>query len=516
MVDKAPVSDYIVVGAGSAGSVIARRLLDRGFTVHVIEAGTVDTNPDIHSTQGWPALLRSPQDWAIRTTPQQHVNHRSLFWPRGKVLGGSSSMNGLIYIRGHRSDYDGWAAQGCSGWDFDSVLPLFLRSENHVDGASAWHGAGGPLSVERVTRPHPTSEAFIEAANALGYPITDDFNGPQMIGVGYNHITSSRGRRASAWQSFVAPVLGHPGLTVTTGALVHRVLVHQGRAIGVEYSVGQTIHKAQVDAEVVLSAGTIGSPQVLMLSGVGCASHLDALGVPVVADSPGVGQNLHDHLLLSNVYEAEFPLPQGHHNLLESQLFTSSRGWRGAGPNLQPVFLHIVYPAESYPVPEHGYTVAAGVIRPQSRGTLQLASADPQAAPLCDPNVLSESQDMEALLDCVEMCREIGASEKFNAWRKKEVAPGPQARTRDDLRQYVRRAVDTYHHQVGTCRMGADDHAVVTPDLAVRGVDGLRVADASIMPSVTSGNTNAPSIMIGEKAADLLVGSRSPRLIDDT
>ena len=510
MVDEAPASDYIVVGAGSSGSVVTRRLLDRGFTVHVIEAGTVDTNPDIHSTQGWPALLHSPQDWAIRTTPQRHANDRSLFWPRGKVLGGSSSMNGLIYIRGHRSDYDGWATQGCSGWDFDSVLPLFLRSEDHVDGANVWHGAGGPLPVEQITCPHPTSEAFIEAAAALGHPVTEDFNGAQMVGAGYNHITSRNGRRASAWQSYVAPVLGSPALTVTTNALVHRVLMYRGSAIGVEYSVGHAMHTARAEAEVILSAGTIGSPQILMLSGIGPAAHLAAQGVPVVADNPGVGQNLHDHLLLSNVYAAEFPLPRGHHNLLESQLFASSHDWQGAGPNLQPVFLHVVYPAESYPVPEHGYTIAAGLIRPQSRGTLRLASADPQTAPLCDPNVLSESQDMEALLDCVEMCRDIGASEKFNAWRKEEIAPGPKTRTRADLRRYARRSVDTYHHQVGSCHMGAGDAAVVTPDLAVRGIAGLRVADASIMPSVTSGNTNAPSIMIGEKAADLLVGLTAP------
>ncbi|QZA19286.1 GMC family oxidoreductase N-terminal domain-containing protein [Mycobacterium malmoense] len=509
-VDETPVSDYIVVGAGSSGSVVARRLLDGGFTVHVIEAGPIDTNPDIHSTHGWPALLHSPQDWAFHTAPQRHANNRSLFWPRGKVLGGSSSMNGLIYIRGHRSDYDGWAAQGCSGWDFDSVLPLFLRSEDHVDGVGVWHGAGGPLSVERITRPHPTSEAFVEAASALGHPVTDDFNGAQMVGVGYNHITSRGGRRASAWQSFVAPVLGHPALRVTTGALVHRVLLGEGRATGVEYSIGQTMHTARAEAEVVLSAGTIGSPQILMRSGIGPAAHLDAVGVPVAVDVPGVGQNLHDHLLLSNMYEAEFPLTDGHHNLLESQLFAASRGWRGVGPDLQPVFLHIVYPAPGYPVPAHGYTIAAGVIRPRSRGTLRLASADPQTAPLCDPNVLSESQDLDALLDCVEMCREIGASQKFKAWRKDEAAPGREARTREDLRRYAFRAVDTYHHQVGTCRMGIDDGAVVTPDLAVRGVAGLRVADASIMPSVTSGNTNAPSIMIGEKAADLLTGPTAP------
>lgn len=512
MTEDAFTSDYIVVGAGSSGSVVTRRLLDRGFTVHVIEAGPVDSNPDIHSMQGWPAMLHSSQDWAIMTTPQRHANDRSLFWPRGKVLGGSSSMNGLIYVRGHASDYDGWAAQGCIGWDFESVLPLFLRSENHADGASAWHGAGGPLSVERITRPHPTSAAFVEACRALGYPMTDDFNGDRLAGVGYNHITSRNERRASAWQSFVAPVLDHPGLTVTTDALVHRVVVRDGRAVGVQYSTSGTVREALADAEVVLSAGAIGSPKLLLLSGIGAAAHLNAVGVPVVLDLPGVGENLHDHPLVSNVYEAERPMPPGHHNLLESQLFTCSRGWQGSGPDLQPLFMHIVYPAESYPVPEHGYTIAPGIVRPQSRGTLRLASADPENAPLCDPHLLAERYDMEALLDAVEICREIGASKAFKGWRKREVAPGPEARTRDDLRRYVRRTVGTYHHQAGTCRMGIDDRAVVTPDLAVRGLAGLRVADASIMPAVTSGNTNAPSIMIGEKAADLLLGNETSNL----
>ena len=498
-------ADYIVVGAGSSGSVVARRLLDAGFSVHVIEAGPADLNPNIHSVQGWPALFHSQQDWAVMTTPQQHAGNRSLHWPRGKVLGGSSSLNGLIYVRGHRSDYDGWAAEGCAGWDFASVLPLFLRSEDHVDGASHWHGAGGPLPVERITQPHPTSEAFVEAACALGFPVNDDFNAGEMTGAGFNHITTRHGRRASAWQSFVAPVLDHRKLTVTTSALVHRVLVHDGRAIGVEYSLDGSVHRAHAESEVVLSAGTIASPKILMLSGIGPAPHLRHIGVPVVVDLPGVGENLHDHLLVSGVYEASRPLPPGHHNLLESQLFATSSRWPGPGPDLQPVFLHIPYPAESYPVPEHGYTIAPGIVRPQSRGTLRLASGDPAAAPQCDPNILAESRDMEALVDAVEICREIGAAPPFKAFRKAEVAPGPDARTREDLRQYIRRAVSTYHHQVGTCRMGIDSGAVVGPDLAVREISGLRVADASIMPSVTSGNTNAPSIMIGEKAADLLL-----------
>ncbi|OBA62427.1 choline dehydrogenase [Mycobacterium sp. 1100029.7] len=501
------MTDFIVVGAGPAGSVLTRRLLDRGYSVHVLEAGPADTHPDIHSSARWPALLHGGQDWAFMTTPQRHANNRRLFWPRGKVLGGSGSLNGQIYIRGHCADYDGWAQLGCTGWDFDSVFDLFLRSEDHVDGASPWHGAGGLMPVERITRPNPTSVAFVEAAHALGHPVVDDFNGPTQAGVGYNQLTTRRGRRASAWQSFVAPVLGHPRLTVTTNALVHHVLIRGGRAVGVQYSVHGEILRASAESEVVLSAGTVGSPQLLLLSGIGPAEHLSEMGVQVSVDLPGVGENLHDHALVSNVYEAARPMVAPQHNLLECQLFTSSAYWRGPGPDLQPLFMNLVYPAEGYPVPRNGYTIAPGIIRPRSRGTLRLASNDPAVAPLCDPNVLAEPYDLEALVDAVEICREIGAHPAFDGWRYAEVAPGPQARTRDQLRHYVRRAVNSYHHQVGTCRVGIDDDAVVAPDLRVRGIDGLRVADASIMPSVTAGNTNAPTIMIGEKAADLIVGS---------
>jgi choline dehydrogenase len=475
--------------------------------VHVLEAGTADTNPDIHSSSGWPALLHSAQDWAFMTTPQRHANNRRLYWPRGRVLGGSSALNGQIYIRGHSSDYDGWAQHGCAGWDFDSIFSLFLRSEDHVDGASPWHGAGGPLPVERITQPNLTSVAFIEGANSLGHQVIDDFNGPHQVGVGYTQLTTRNGRRASAWQSFVAPLLGNPRLTVTTGALVHHVVIRSGRAVGVQYSVGGQIRQAAVQSEVVLSAGTVGSPKLLMLSGIGPAEHLAEMGVKVVVDLPGVGENLQDHLLLSNVYEASRPMEPAHHNLVECQLFTSSAYWRGPGPDLQPAFFHTVYPAEGYPVPRNGYTIAPGVIRPRSRGTLRLASADPVTAPSCDPNILAEPYDLEALVDALEICREIGASSAFNDWRYAEVAPGPRARTRDHLREYVRRCAGAYHHQVGTCRMGVDDDAVVAPDLRVRGIDGLRVADASVMPSVTAGNTNAPAIMIGEKASDLLLGA---------
>ncbi|MCV7408275.1 GMC family oxidoreductase [Mycobacterium florentinum] len=513
MSQRTHTTDYIVVGAGASGSVIARRLLDRGYSVHVLEAGPADINPDIHASSGWPALLHSAADWAFVTTPQRHAGNRRLYWPRGKVLGGSSSLNGQIYMRGHCSDYDGWAQLGCTGWDFESVFNLFLRSEDHVDGGSRWHGAGGPLPVERITRPNPTSVAFVEAANALGHQVIDDFNGPSQTGVGYSQLTTRNGRRASAWRGFMAPARGNPRLAVTTGALVHHVIIRAGRAVGVQYSVRGQILQASAESEVVLSAGTIGSPKLLMLSGIGPAEHLAEIGVEATVDLPGVGENLHDHLLVSNIYEASRPIEAPHHNLLECQLFTSSAYWRGPGPDLQPVFMHVVYPADGYPVPHNGYTIAPGIIRPRSRGTLRLASADPATAPHCDPNVLAEPYDLEALVDAVEICREIGASPAFRDWRPAEVAPGPAARTRDHLRAYVRRAVGTYHHQVGTCRMGVDDDAVVAPDLRVRGVDGLRVADASVMPTITAGNTNAPAIMIGEKASDLIVGAPPRRRV---
>lgn len=495
--------DYVVLGAGSAGSVIARRLLDQGYTVHVIEAGPADENPMIHSPQGWPGLLHGELDWAVMTTPQRHANNRSLFWPRGRTLGGSSSLNGMVYIRGHRSDYDAWAYDGATGWDWERVLPYFLKSEDHVDGVSAWHGAGGPLPVSRNSDPHPTSAAFVEGSVALGYPQTDDFNGEHMMGVGYNHATIRDGRRMSAWQSFVTPVRQNPSLAVTTNARAHRVVFEGTRAVGIEYVVDGELRQARASGEVVLSSGVIGSAQTLLLSGVGPADHLAQVGVDVQLDLPGVGENLHDHLLAYNIYESTKPLPEGKFNLLESHLYAKSDS-RRLGPDLQPLFLHLVYPADGYPAPEHGYTIAPGLVRPLSRGTVRLASADPETAPLVDPNVLAEPYDLEALVDAMEICREIGASPAFDEWRKAEVTPGPEAATRDELREYVRRVVDTYHHQVGTCKMGQDGLSVVDPELRVHGLESLRVADASIMPAVPSGNTNAPSIMIGEKAADLI------------
>ncbi|CAM3286586.1 Alcohol dehydrogenase [acceptor] [Arthrobacter ulcerisalmonis] len=498
--------DYIVIGAGSAGSVVTRRLLDAGRSVHVIEAGSIDTDPNIHSPQGWPLLLTGPNDWAVMTTPQVHANNRSLYWPRGKVLGGSSSLNGMIYIRGHRSDYDSWAAAGAEGWGWDDVLPLFKRSEHHADGANEFHGDSGPLSVERIEHRHPTAQAFVDAAKHLGHKETEDFNGELMEGVGFNYTTTRNGKRASAWQSFVVPVQDSPLLRVTVGAEVTRLTVDGGRVTGVAYTLKGEQHQATASAEVILAAGAIGSPKLLLLSGIGPAAHLRDVGIDTVVDLPGVGENLHDHLLAGNIYEAREPLTAGRHNLLESQLFAHSGQSQDEAPDLQPLFLHLPYPTDGGAAPENGYTIAAGLVRPQSRGTLRLASADPSVAPLVDPNILAAEYDVEALVDAVIMCREIGQQEAFAPFRKSEHTPHDLS-SRDELREFVRQVAGTYHHQVGTCRMGVDDLSVVDPQLRVRGLEGLRIADASIMPSVPSGNTNAPSIMIGEKAADLILGA---------
>jgi choline dehydrogenase len=504
------VSNFVVVGAGSAGSVVVRRLLDAGHSVHVIEAGPVDTNPAIHSPQDWPALLGGPLDWGMFTTPQRHANDRRLFWPRGRVLGGSSSLNGMIYIRGHASDYDGWAkACGDRGWAWDNVLALFKRSEAHELGATEYHGAGGPLPVSTIGAPHPLSVAFVEGAMANGHMLLEDFNADEMVGVGYNQTTTRGGERMSAWTSFVAPVLDHPDLTVSTGALVHRIVVDRGCAVGVEYSLdGGAPRRAYADAEVILCAGVLGSPKALLLTGIGPSAHLEAVGVHPLVDLAGVGENLHDHPLVSNLYEAAGPLPAGENNLLEAQLYARSTHCEGPAPDLQPLLIHIPYPADGYPVPEHGYTIAAGLVAPRSRGALRLASADPSAQPLADPNILADPTDLEALVEAVELCRDIGAARAFAPWMAAEVAPGREATTRAKLREFVRRSVGTYHHQVGTCKMGAPDDpdAVVGTDLRVRGVERLRVADASIMPTIPAGNTNAPSIMIGEQAADLIIG----------
>jgi choline dehydrogenase len=537
--------DHVIVGAGSAGCVIARRLVDAGRRVALIEAGGPDVNPAIHDPlRAW-ELWNSPEDWAYLTEPQEHSLKTQVAWPRGKVVGGSSCLNGMIYIRGAREDYDNWAYNGAVGWSYEDVLPFFRKSEDFEDGPSAFHGVGGPLPVARNHDPNPATMAFLDACAGYGLPLNDDPNGESLFGAGLCHLTIRDGRRASAWVSFVQPVLDSPLLTVITGAQAGSLIFNSaGRAVGVRLtgdgpagirsggdvsiSIGRSgrgpsifaggsasvSHGSDGPAEVrcagdvIIASGVIGSPQLLLLSGIGPADDLSLLGIDVRADLPGVGENLHDHALATVLYEAAREIPPGTAQNLEAHFFAASDPAMVA-PDLQPLMSHFPMPVEGYPLPDYGwgYAIVAGIIRPMSRGRLWLRSADPAQAPALDPHYLEDPADVAALLASLEISREIGAEAGLRDWRAREIAPGPDIRTRAELLDYGMRNLITYHHQVGTCKMGIDRLAVVAPDLRVHGVEGLRVADASVMPAVTSGNTNAPTIMIGERCANFLLTS---------
>ena len=506
-------ADVIVVGSGSAGAVVARRLVDAGAQVVLLEAGDADLNPAIHDPARLFELWDSEQDWGYRTVPQAACAGRELHWPRGKVLGGSSALNGMIYARGHRSDYDTWAYLGNEGWGYDDVLPLFKRSEDFDRGESAYHGAGGPLHVLSRYEPHPVIAALADAAQGAGVPFNDDHNGEHLEGVAFCQLTIKDGVRHSTAVAFLAPVADAPNFTLLTGTHAQRLLFEGERCAGVEVVLDGEISRIRAEGEVIVCGGTVESPKLLLLSGIGAAGELARLGIGVVADVPGVGRNLHDHLLSPVIHAASQPVPPPLPGLqpLHSHLFAHSRPGL-PGPDIQPLFFHLPLYLEGMEGPPDGYTLMAGAIRPASRGTLRLASADPSAPPLIDPASLACDVDVDALVAAIELCREIGGQAALDGWRDRELYPGPGVQTRKELRDYVRGTAITYHHQVGTCKMGVDDQAVVDPQLRVRGVEGLRVADASVMPFVSSGNTHAPTLMIGERAADLVsqaLGSRA-------
>jgi choline dehydrogenase len=521
--------DHIVVGAGSAGCVIARRLVDAGRRVALIEAGGPDYNPAIHQPNRSWELWYSPEDWAYNTEPQEHSLKTPLFWPRGKVLGGSSALNGMIYIRGAKSDYDAWAYNGAPGWSYRDVLPYFKKSEDYCGGPSEYHGVGGPLPVTHIEEPNPATVAMIEAAAETGVPRNDDPNGDDILGVGLTHMTVRDGRRMSTWTAFVEPIVDSPLLTVITGAQVTSLVFSAaGRAAGVTLSGPGLVYAHQTDpadsrprpvlpewtatelrcsGDVIVSGGVIGSAQLLLLSGIGPADDLRPLGIDVRADLAGVGANLHDHALATILYESARKIPEGKANNLEAHFFAKSDPGMTA-PDLQPLMSHFPMPVEGYAEPAYGdgYAIVAGIIRPMSRGRLWLKSADPADHPVIDPHYLEEQADVRALLASLKLSREVGEAKALSEFRAREIAPGPDVRDDEELLEYGMRNLITYHHQVGTCKMGIDNMAVVSPaDLRVYGVDGLRVADASVMPAVTSGNTNAPTIMIGERCADFLL-----------
>ncbi len=534
--------DYIVVGAGSAGCVVAARLAeDSQARVLLVEAGGADSHKEIHVPVAFPTLYRSAVDWNFETEPQVHLGGRRLYWPRGKVLGGSSSINAMIYIRGNRRDYDEWRDAGNPGWGFDDVLRCFKRSENNERGASQLHGAGGPLNVADLRSPNPLSLAFLEGARLIGLAANADFNGSEQLGVGLYQVTQKAGARHSAARAYLpgiprstsnqstAPfssVAGRPNLQILLQRMVARVVFEKTRAVGVEVLSGATRSFIRAEREVILCGGAINSPQLLMLSGVGPAEALRAQAIPVVLDLPGVGANLQDHLSVDvqwrcrarvSLARAEGFFSQMQYLLLRRGPLTSNVAEAGGFvctrpgetlPDIQfhfaPVLLrrhHEVRPAE------HGFSCCVTLLRSPGRGRIALRSANPLEPPAIDPNYMADASDWVSLREGVRTMQRIGASGAFRRFGTEEVQPGAGVQTQPALDGFLRARCETLYHPVGTCKMGCDEEAVVDATLRVRGTEGLRVADASIMPVIPRGNTNAPAIMVAEKATEM-IGAR--------
>ncbi|MBD2615559.1 GMC family oxidoreductase N-terminal domain-containing protein [Nostoc punctiforme FACHB-252] len=498
--------NYVVIGAGSAGCVLANRLTeDAQTTVLLLEAGNPPNLPEHEIPLGWPQLWGTDADWAYSTEEEPYIYNRKIYCPRGKVLGGSSAINAMIYIRGSRYDYDRWEKLGNVGWSYEDVLPYFKKSENQQRGACEFHGVDGFLSVTDLIAKSIVSQKFVEASVELGYGHNPDFNGPQQHGAGFYQLTIKDGKRHSTATAFLLPILHRPNLTVTTGALVTRLLFEGTQTVGVEYIHQGTIHQVWVEQEVILSAGAIDSPKLLMLSGIGKAEHLKTLDIPVVVDLPGVGENLHDHLLVGVAHEATQDIqPALTSNIAEVGSFVHSEGRLDAPPDLQFFCAPVFWTHPAYARSVSGFTATACITNPESRGSLSLRSGSPKDPPIIRMNYLQSESDCQTLLAGIKICRQIFQSSVFDELRKEEAAPGIDNKTDEGLLAYIRETCDSVYHPVGTCKMGTDRDSVVDPELKVYGVAGLRVVDASIMPKITTGNTNAPTIMIGEKAADLI------------
>jgi choline dehydrogenase len=503
--------DYIIVGGGPAGCVLARRLIERtAATVLLIEAGPPDTGVEaIHDPARWVSLLRGPYDWGYDYAPSPHVNGRVIGIPRGRVLGGSSSINAMVWYRGHACDYDAWETVGAHGWNFSTLLPYFKRAEDWECGETEYRGAGGPLRIERPRDPHPLALALIEAATGLGIPMIDDFNGSSNEGVTRPNLNVGGGRRWSAARGYLAPLLAHPRLTVLTHSTVRRLDFAHGRCLSVTHVVGGRQITTRAASEVLLCAGAINSPHLLMLSGIGDATDLRALGIPVVAAVPGVGRNLQDHPLLQGVnFLATTPLGPIRDNGGGAVLNWKSRS-AGVAPDLHAFVVQGVHAvpeiAKAYKLGPDCFAISPGLMRSKSRGYLRLHSANPEARPEIQPNFLQEPDDLEALAEALEWCMDLAAAPAFAALASGLAAPDRRL-SRAERIAFVRNACSTFFHTCGTCAMGTDEQAVVDPDLKVRGVDGLRVVDASVIPIIPSCNTNAPVIMIAERAADIIVG----------
>ncbi len=524
--------DFVIVGAGSAGCVLANRLsADPNVKVALLEAGGQNKSLLVRMPAGVGQLMRDKNafNWGFWTEPQKHLGNRKLWWPRGRGWGGSSAINGMIYIRGHARDYDQWRQMGLTGWGYRDVLPYFKRSEHNEDGGDAWRGEGGPLWVSKAPPGAPLFKAFIQAGAAAGYKTTRDFNGRQQEGMGPYHTTIRDGERWSAAMAYLRPVLGRPNLTVISNARAAKVILQGTKAIGVEYIVGKETRKALAGAEVLLAGGAVNSPHLLQLSGIGPADHLRQHGIGVVLDQPEVGANLQDHLDVSVIYECTKPITvysmtkgskqalvglnyllrkegPGRTNHLHSGAFLKTRGELDR-PDIQLHFVNaIMIDHAKVPVDRDGFTIHACQLRPESKGTIRLASADPLADPAIDPNYLESERDRQTMRDAVRMVRDIIGQKPMDDYRGPEMRPGSNIVGDGDLDAWIRQTAETIYHPVGTVRMGVDSKAPLDGELRVRGIEGLRVIDASVMPTLIGGNTNAPTIMIAEKVSDMILG----------
>jgi choline dehydrogenase len=537
MADAAKEFDYVVVGGGTAGCALAARLSeDAARTVCLLEAGGSGKSWFIDVPGAIVMAQRSaPLNWRFQTVPQRELDGRCIAVPRGRGLGGSALINGMVYFRGNPRDYDAWAAAGATGWSYREILPYFRKSEHNENfGAGAYHGRGGPMNVRSVTRPNPLNFSFFEALASLGFSYREDLNGPDSEGMALRQLSIRGGTRETTANAFLRPALGRANLSVLTETQATRIVLNGRRAVAVEARAAGNSLTVKAHREIVLTAGAIQSPQLLMLSGIGDGEHLRALGITVLHELAGVGRNLHDHLASPVHMHTQNPVSYGvslramprnlwnvteyllfrrgplANNIFESAAFVKSMPGLDK-PDLQLVFQPAKRPGPTFPYPlGHGFAISPVGLYPRSRGRVTLASPDPFAAPLIDPNLLSAPEDLPPLINGMRLVRKIFASAAFARYRAHETAPGSAAASDAELAAYVRAQAYTVHHPVGTCRMGNDVAAVVDPRLQVVGLENLRVADASVFPSIIGGNTNAAVVMIAEKVCDLILGRPPP------